>query len=323
MLPFSRDKIISYYAEAQTIHRGLMPIPRMALIYPSYICGHNCVGCHYKGWNKQHKGDGFMDYGKYIKMVDDLHRYGVKSIEFCGGGEPTLHPQFYDMVFHVEQLGMKFGLFTNAEGIDDKNAELLARVASYVRVSIDEEAEWGNLERLIKARKEQEHKNRANIGVKILVSGRNEDTVEQKIRQAVDAKVDYIQIKPEKPTKNPIKDSGKIEKMMGAYRLLEGAEILGGVQNTQLEDKCWLSPIHTMIDAYGDVYICCYFQFRQNKHKIGNCFDKGFKRVWESQKHALAITEIDKKECDVFDCRWHKYNSHLKKFMEQGHIEFI
>jgi len=324
MLAFSKDKIISHYDKAKIIKEGRMPNPRMALMYPSYACGHSCAGCHYKDWNKDHSKSPFMDFTKFCETVHELELMGIEGIEFCGGGEPTVHPDFKEMVKFIT-LGkkMKFGLFTNAEGIDDETAEILSKEASYVRVSIDDEAEWDNIDRLVVAKKR--NKSKCQIGAKILVNEVNLCDLDQKVRKADIYEVDYIQVKAEKPTKHPLKDK---EGVMRYLILLEehldnNIKIHGNLYHTELKCDCWLTPIHTMIDVYGDVYLCCYYQFREESHKIGNCFNKSFKEVWHSERHKEAIKNIEPKSCNVFDCRFHHYSKHMKDFMENGHIEFI
>jgi MoaA/NifB/PqqE/SkfB family radical SAM enzyme len=57
---------------------------------------------------------------------------------FKGGGEPTLHPDFPELVKKARSLGFEVGIVTNGSCLLKPGlAEALARWASYVRVSID------------------------------------------------------------------------------------------------------------------------------------------------------------------------------------------
>jgi hypothetical protein len=47
-----RGRILSYYKEACMIKQGIMPWPRMAIVYPVYGCNRNCTGCMYGDYNK-------------------------------------------------------------------------------------------------------------------------------------------------------------------------------------------------------------------------------------------------------------------------------
>jgi hypothetical protein len=80
-----------------------------------------------------------------------------------------------------------------------------------------------------------------------------------------------------------------------------------------------------MIDAYGDVYICCYYQYRKESHKIGNVIKNSFYEVWFSDEHLEKIGEINPKECNKYDCRFHRYNSFMNDIFKDDklHINFI
>ena len=237
----------------------------------------------------------------------------------CGGGEPTIHPEFEALLSLIHSQGFKFGMFTNGEGITEDIAEQLVGMASYVRQSIDGEAEWDALDYLVQAKKKKD--SRCLIGAKILISGLNEQTFVSLAKRALFTGVDYVQFKPAKPIYYPVKNE---EVVFNEISLLKTryANVVGGIDHTTLKGKCWLTPIHTMVDVYGDVYLCCYYQFREDSHKIGNCFGKdSFIDLWGKKKHIEAIKGIKPEECNVFDCRWHKYNVDMKEYLN-SHLEF-
>ena len=57
---------------------------------------------------------------KVMQALDSFHRIGVKGLEFTGGGEPTLHPDFIEIVKYAHSLGFKMGLVTNGAMIGQK-----------------------------------------------------------------------------------------------------------------------------------------------------------------------------------------------------------
>ena len=67
-----------------------------------------------------------------------VNGFGVQGIVFKGGGEPTLHPDFIELVEEARALEFKVGVVTNGSRLLTPGlAEALARCVSYVRVSID------------------------------------------------------------------------------------------------------------------------------------------------------------------------------------------
>ena len=76
-----------------------------------------------------------------------------------------------------------------------------------------------------------------------------------------------------------------------------------------------MTPIHTLIDPYGDVYICCYYMGRETEHRIGNVFEQPVSEIWGSQEHLNKLRSIDPAKCNVFDCRWHVYNQKMSELL--------
>ena len=109
--PFEKMKILGMYSEAKKILDGKFPYPRMAIIYPSYVCNHNCVDCLYGTWNK--KNHVLMDDRNFSVLIEALISLNIKSVEFSGGGEPTIHPKFLTLVNRMINEGIEMGLLTN------------------------------------------------------------------------------------------------------------------------------------------------------------------------------------------------------------------
>lgn len=53
------------------------------------------------------------DYEELCKAIQSFIKVGIKTIEFSGGGEPTLHPEFNSITHFAKGLGLRLGLITN------------------------------------------------------------------------------------------------------------------------------------------------------------------------------------------------------------------
>jgi len=98
------------------------------------ICSFNCVYCHY-GWNKYLKSD-LSDYVKDLPTVAQVEEELEKVIKemteppeyitFSGNGEPTLHPDFeqvVDAVIDVKKrtgAGARLAILSNSTALDDQ-----------------------------------------------------------------------------------------------------------------------------------------------------------------------------------------------------------
>ena len=131
MNPFGKYKILSHYAAARSILDGHIPPPRMVSFWPTTICNYNCSFFLDK---KEHKENHVVaDTKNTIKMIDDIASMGVKSLEFSGGGEPTMHPQFEEIAEHAYNKELKLGLFTNGTNF---HYDIL-KDFRYVRIGLD------------------------------------------------------------------------------------------------------------------------------------------------------------------------------------------
>lgn len=82
-------------------------------------CNNTCLYCWARSpllkdkiaganWQRQ-----TIPYEKIISVLDELKKLGVKHIHFSGGGEPSKHPRFLDLIRYVKKLDFELELTTN------------------------------------------------------------------------------------------------------------------------------------------------------------------------------------------------------------------
>jgi wyosine [tRNA(Phe)-imidazoG37] synthetase (radical SAM superfamily) len=72
------------------------------------------------------------------KTIDTLHAHGLLSVILIGGGEPTLHKDFGEVVRHLKRKRLQIGIVTNGsrlERVEEVIGEL--RGKDWIRISID------------------------------------------------------------------------------------------------------------------------------------------------------------------------------------------
>lgn len=101
-------------------------------------CNHHCFWCVDPVHKPVAASRSFVE-----KLLEELasltiNGFRVQGIVFKGGGEPTLHPCFPELVQRARTLGFEVGIVTNGSRLFKPGwAEALSRWASYVRVSVD------------------------------------------------------------------------------------------------------------------------------------------------------------------------------------------
>lgn len=111
----------------------------------SDLCNQDCHFCSYRmsgGFSSELFADEqgnknpvrFMPTEKAKEILDDCAYLGVGSIEFTGGGEPTLHKDHIEIIGHAQNLGLQTGLVTNAVKLKDHP---VFRHLDWLRISLD------------------------------------------------------------------------------------------------------------------------------------------------------------------------------------------
>ncbi len=310
-------KIMSFYNEALSLYCGeITKSPRMAIIYPVYGCNFSCRGCLCSKDNQERV---FMDFEKFKTLALQLKAQGVRAIEFCGGGEPLLHPRIGDMISWItNRLHMEFGVITNGSLLTDELNYILLTRAKYVRVSLyvnSYKVVIKKIKKLVELKKELGSE--TVVGAKFLIDDKNEEKVKELVKLTKVIGVDHISVKALRGD-GQIVDFSQVEKEIKEQDI---PNLSCNLSKTRITEPCWLSPIHTLIDPLGDVYICCYYMDRKADHCIGNVFEKPFSEIWGSSTHYKKISNISIEKCNVFDCRWHIYNNTMKELVSTNAVQ--
>ena len=337
-------RILSCYQEAVMLKKGQMPPPRMAIIYPTYFCNHNCIGCDY---SEQNKLKVMYTKAQFKNLIDQLHDIGIKALEFCGGGEPTLHPDLPEMIDRIINYGIDFGLLTNGTNLNGEIRKRFLGHGSYCRVSVEAATEetfnlykrptnenagfkkvMGNIKNLVGER-HHNPKSKLQISMKFSVDKNNFTDVPKALSLGKKLGVDSVQFKLIRNMPSEIKDKKIIDwlykKVETAQKRYPDLRVVPDFGKSVLKTKCWLSPLQVTIDPYGDAFICCYYRHRLNKHRLGNVFKDGLKNIWYSKTHWEKISQIDPKDCNKYDCRFHYYNELMEGLIikDIGQLHFI
>ena len=117
---------------AQVAARGRKPIVVWNI---TRTCNLRCVHCYSDSNALQYPGE--LDWEQMQEVVADLAAYQVPSL-LLSGGEPMIHPRFFDLVDLATASGLKLTISTNGTLITPEKAALLkAANVAYVGISLD------------------------------------------------------------------------------------------------------------------------------------------------------------------------------------------
>lgn len=107
-------------------------------------CDFSCVFCPKALMTRKY---GNMDTGLAKTLISDIKRLGLaEKITLHVMGEPTFHPDFYELLDYAAELGQPVGLTTNGGGLSGKHGKLLLDHELYqldVSLQTPDEASFG------------------------------------------------------------------------------------------------------------------------------------------------------------------------------------
>ncbi|GAM10553.1 cyclic pyranopterin monophosphate synthase [Geobacter sp. OR-1] len=327
--------------------------PIYAEISPSGACNHRCTFCalDYLEYRPV-----FLDAALLKSRLTEMGRLGVKSVMFCGEGEPLLHREIDDMVNHAKEAGIDAALTTNGVLLNGELFGKMGESLSWLKVSINagtpetyaaihrtKEADFDRvIENMIQAAKiARENDFSCTLGAQLILLPENAHEVETLAGIVRDAGLSYLVIKPY---------SQHLKSLTTTYEHIDYEPYLSLAdrlnrfndddfrvifrQNTILKlgqqsrgyDRCLALPFWSHIDSHGNVWGCSAY-LGDERFCYGNIGEQGFAEIWHGSLRRASLEYVSKcldvAECRV-NCRMDEVNRYLWELVHpSGHVNFI
>lgn len=342
---------ISHASRMNGLKSGIPVPPAQAHLIATNKCNHNCRFCAYRSEygisNELFDRSSEIDRDRGLRLIDELAGAGVSAINFTGGGEPLVHPNFSEFCQKVHDTGMKFSIMTNGTLLHTIDPELLSK-ASWIRVSIDAASEETyrhvrrcnndlddlmlNLVRLQRYFSTVESP--PIFGAGFVVTEDNYTEVGDFVRM-----VDHISLDNCRVTASILKnDLEKHQKYVDdvVYLMEEVKEEVSDdfhifdlfsnrkadLEQTSPEYKtCYYSRLVPYIAADLNVYCCCILAYTE-RGCIGSLKNKSFQSLWYKDGFDKLMS-IDARECPM--CMFNNHNRFINYMLDDDseHVEFI
>jgi radical SAM family protein/iron-sulfur cluster protein len=306
-----REKALGFRKDAVRLKQGQMVPPTMAIVYPTYSCNMRCFGCVS---NAENAIPANVDSSLFDRFIVSFAEMGGESVEFSGGGEPTLHPHFTALIDSLASQNLQFGMITNGTKPEVVAKALAYSGTRYIRVSVYTVNQLDGLNKIVANRDSLGSK--ARVGGKILLGISDIPLLEYLVDEILNTGVDFVSIKSKRHCADDPELLDEFEKAKLAAEIQDlvlhyPGKVFGSVRKTHQRGACWLSPLHTVIDALGTVWVCCYYQDREEDISIGSLQADSFYNLWYGSAHRAAMDRVIIPECDFYDCRFHVYHDVL------------
>lgn len=98
-------------------------------------CNLKCLHCYSNSDARFYPGE--LNWEQMERVVDDLAQFKVPAV-LLSGGEPTIHPKFFELARLIRNKGLRLTVSTNGTLIDQTAADILKDIGvTYVGISLD------------------------------------------------------------------------------------------------------------------------------------------------------------------------------------------
>lgn len=315
------------------------PVPFHAEIGLTNRCNHHCSFCTLDWITHGNKTLASPVIGKAIQ---DMRNMGVRSVYFAGEGEPTLHPEFVNIVNGTAHMGMKVAVSTNGQRFTQGVIESTLRNISWIRFSLDTiepvlyhkihgvngEALLTVLDNIKRAAAFKHYYGLpVDIGVQVILTEETALTLNATVAYLKDLGVDNVQIKPchnhpgsSHQTKMDVGmyDHVKVEMEdyeSDSFKVIVRTKSMERLEEERTYKRCHGFDFYVLINANGDVVPCNVF-YHKPEFIYGNIYNESLSKLWVGAKRREIIDKIECAKfahCGDYRCRLDVMNRHLHR----------
>lgn len=332
-LLLNNEKVDSILAVRNGIKKMDERFPISVELHLTDNCNLNCEWCTDK---KLRQNKAVLDLQVIKKLFREFWHHGT-GVTLEGGGEPTLHPDFKEVVNAGADAGIDMGLITNGTVDISDCVERL----KWVRVSLDSSTcdeykrEKGvdcfervivNLEKMSRARDSEA----TFIGVGYVLTTRNQSSLMELIKKLDNIGIDYIYLRPVEeagditPTLESLLDlRKKLAELTANTRIKYMLAISDRVVDQNAGLPCIAHSLTSIIHANGEVALC--EKRRADGIILGSVYESSFEDIWVSPYREKISQKLLQPECQsgCSACRVTGYNMIFEQLEKVHSKHFI
>ena len=354
-MSFLKPEKILYHPKrlGQWVNTGDTSAPVTVKIDLTNVCNHSCPGCIDAELIANDNNELSLELIKDV--LKDMKGLGVRGVNYTGGGEPTAHKQFDEIIRFTADLGFDIGLICNGSLFhkDRIPMEELLQYFTWIRISLDAydhethvrthgtkatfDQTIKNMRDLVSIKRDQ-HLN-VTLGAGY-ITNQYEDMDRQCwrfVKLCRDVGLDYAQLRPSFGFFFDYKKISPDEWIQifsdlrtyedDSFKLIVDEDKYSKIFSGKTGRK--YSACHaqafksTSVTALGGVYMCCSLSGKKEGF-IGNIKNESFTEIWTGDLRQQALKSLNVKKCPKL-CVGDNLNEFLEKFKnnEPGHVNFL
>lgn len=332
-LLMNKEKVDSILDVKRGVKRQDKMFPISVELHLTDICNLKCEWCTDK---ELRRNGATLDMQIAGELFAQLGRCKT-GVTLEGGGEPTMHPHFREILQIGRRQHVDMGLISNGTAdISDCIGEL-----KWMRVSLDASTEeeyrkekgvdcfgrvLDNLKKCSRARNPKD----TYLGVGYVLTKRNQGNLLNLIEELDAAGIDYIYLRPVEEAQDlapSLEDllslRGKLAELTQNMRLKYMLTIADRVVDKNAGLPCIAHTLTSIIHANGDVALC--EKRRADNIILGNLHQNTFEEIWESAFHEEVSQKLLDASCQdgCSACRITGFNMILEQLENVHTRQFI
>ena len=308
------------------------------------VCNQDCFYCNSAVFRAKFLTTPNKD--KFIKLIDQLSTWRehtplsvgtVRSINFTGGGEPTVHPYYHELVEYAIDKGFLVTIITNGSKLH-KLANYLPREKAnkiiWIGVDVDsgidktyEEIRQSLTTYDLLPRVKENIKLAVDAGINVDLKAllMEQNTTDQELyglfNLVKETGARSLHIRPlfDLKTKKLFEVTDKLKEKIHKisietnvkYRLPENRK------EPRTYTKCHQMFLYTIMAANGDINVCCESR-GDRTFTIGNWMTEDIRDIWMKDKHLELYNSIDTMKCAP--CKPNKINNIIQTDIENNQL---
>jgi len=355
---YSSGKIFHFPDRLQKIAAGEIPPPIHVRLKPTNRCNHRCSYCCFRN-PELYLGQGMderdeIPQAKMREIVADMVNMGVRAVTFSGGGEPLCYPHIVETANSLADGGIKVAMLSNGALLKGEAAELLARRATWVRVSIDaaDPETYARVRSVGRGEFDRVCNNmrafasmpgrKCVLGVNLIVTQENSAQVLRFLEMAKELGVDHVKLSAVVTSTEPeenrryvavFHDEVKAQIREAQQRLaddsfavIDKVHFPEAMRESYVRDYTWcpMARCLTVIAADQNVYTCQDKAYTPDG-LLGSIREQSFAELWSGPELRERLQNLDPSRHCRHHCVSHAKNLSLIDFFEadQEHMDFV
>jgi wyosine [tRNA(Phe)-imidazoG37] synthetase (radical SAM superfamily) len=338
-------KLLTFKSHIETWRSSKPTIPIAVEIHPTERCNHHCPACQAQyaislaDVRRRAKNGVDLD----LKMLESVWETKPAGVILSGNtGDPLLHPELPFLLDRLKDKEIPTVLITNGQNLNAHLSEKILRTCQGVRISLDahdaqlytqthgvKPAHWeiviANIRGLTHSRKRLGlSEDNCTIGVGYLTNDRTAYGMVAATELARTLKLDYIQFRPFHFSTANVTEELEICSQLETekfhiYSSDQKYSRMSDADRTYI--TCHGAWFYTLIDARGDVYMCCHHVGNADA-LIGSLRETTWPQLMASDARRSRINSFDTSRCLPL-CRLDSQNRLLESIRLSGTLPTV